>query len=356
MEQPNISEVIAVKQDNQLVLTSEEREKVSRYKAHIDLSDNNNIIQYAAESQTKMVSFSEAVLNQVRNKDIGAVGDILSGLVSDLQSFDGSINKPRVWNFMRSLKKKVLRIKAEYSRIEQNAQKIEIQLEKQSQTLSKDIILFDKLYAQNEQYFRDLSLYIYAGEEKIAEMRETTLPAMQKALDENYTWQDDQNYKFMEQQVNRFEKKIHDLKLSRMISLQLAPQVRLVQDNSAVMMDKIQSSIVNTLPLWRNQIVLALGLAHSQQALEMQRAVNDATNRMLQRNSEMLRTSTQQIAEENERGIVDLETLRKANEDLVAAINSVLNIQEESRRKRQIAEQELQRMEGELKNKLLLHS
>jgi uncharacterized protein YaaN involved in tellurite resistance len=353
MEQQNIPEVIAGKPDKQQVLTPEEQEKVNHYKSRIDLSSKSNIIQYAAESQTKMVSFSETVLNQLRNKDIGSVGDILSGLVADLQSFDHSINKPRIWTFWQSLKKKILRIKAEYSRIEKNVLQVEVQLEKHYQTLSKDIILFDKLYEQNEQYFKDLSLYILAGEEKIAEMQELILPAMRKAVDENNDLQAEQNYKFLEQQLHHFEKKIHDLKLSRMISLQLAPQLRLVQDNSLVMMDKIQSSIVNTLPLWRNQMVLALGLVHSQQAVEAQRAVSNATNRMLQRNSEMLRTSTQQIAEENERSIVDIGTLRKANEDLFATINSVLNIQEEGRRKRIAAEQELQQAEDELKRKLV---
>jgi uncharacterized protein YaaN involved in tellurite resistance len=311
-------------------LMAEERDKVAVYKSKIDLNNKNSIIQYGAESQTKIVSFSETVLNQLRNKDIGAVGDVLSGLVTELKTFDKSINKPAILNFFLSLKKRIIRLKAEYTKVEKNVEQVEVQMEKHYQSLSKDIILFDKLYEQNEQYFRDLSLYIFAGEEKIAEMQ-GTVP---------------------QEQLHPFEKKIHDLKISRIISLQLAPQIRLVQNNSAILMERIQSSLVNTLPLWRNQMVLSLGLIHSQQALEAQKAVNDATNSMLQRNSEMLRTTSVQIAEENERSIVDMTTLRKANEDLFATIDKVLSIQEEGRIKRLAAEKELLNIEKEIKQKI----
>ena len=315
-------------------LTVEEQDKVVLYKSKIDLNSGNSIIQYGAESQAKLVSFSENILSQLRNKDVGAVGDILSGLVAELKTFDKSIRQPRLFDFVRSLKNKIIRIKADYTRVEKNVAQVEVQMEKHYQTLSKDIILFDKLYEQNEQYFRELSLYIYAGEEKLAELKDTALPERQKELAE------------------RLEKKIHDLKISRMISLQLAPQLRLVQNNSAILMERIQSGLVNTLPLWRNQMVLALGLFHSQQALEAQRAVNEATNNMLKRNSEMLRTTSVRIAEENERSVVDIETLRKANDDLFATIDSVLNIQEEGRRKRRAAEQELLGIENQLKGRM----
>jgi uncharacterized protein YaaN involved in tellurite resistance len=314
----------------EIELTAEEQDKVAVYKSKIDLNNKNSIIQYGAESQTKIVSFSETVLNQLRNKDIGAVGDVLSGLVTELKTFDKSINKPAILNFFLSLKKRIIRLKAEYTKVEKNVEQVEVQMEKHYQSLSKDIILFDKLYEQNEQYFRDLSLYIYAGEEKIAEMQ-GVVP---------------------QEQLHPFEKKIHDLKISRIISLQLAPQIRLVQNNSAILMERIQSSLVNTLPLWRNQMVLALGLIHSQQALEAQKAVNDATNSMLQRNSEMLRTTSVQIAEENERSIVDMATLRKANEDLFATIDNVLSIQKEGRIKRLAAEKELLNIEKEIKQKI----
>ncbi|GHV55751.1 tellurium resistance protein [Bacteroidia bacterium] len=314
-----------------LDLTTEEQDKVVLYKSKIDLNSQNSVIQYGAESQARLVSFSENVLSQLRNKDVGAVGDILSGLVAELKTFDKSIRKSRIFDFLRSLKAKIIRIKADYTRVEKNVAQVEVQMEKHYQALSKDIILFDKLYEQNELYFSDLSLYIYAGEEKLAELHETALSAREKEI------------------AGRLEKKIHDLKISRMISFQLAPQLRLVQNNSAILMERIQSGLVNTLPLWRNQMVLALGLFHSQQALEAQHAVNEATNNMLKRNSEMLRTTTVRIAEENERSVVDIETLRKANDDLFATIDNVLNIQEEGRRKRRAAEQELLDIENRLK-------
>ena len=333
-------------------LSVEEQGKIAVYKSKIDLNSKNSIIQYGAESQTKMVNFSTTVLNQLRNKDIGEVGDILSGLVSDLKTFDRSINKPKILTFFESLKKKILRIKAEYSKVEKNVEQVEIRMEKHYQSLSKDIILFDKLYEQNEQYFSDLSLYIQAGEEKIAEVQNTLLPELQNAVVAGNDLQAQQRYNFLEQQLYQFQKKIHDLKISRTISLQLAPQIRLVQNNSSILMERIQSSLVNTLPLWRNQMVLSLGLIHSQQALGAQHAVNEATNNMLKRNSEMLRTTSVKIAEENERSIVDLDTLRQVNNDLFNAVESVLTIQREGCQKRLAAEKELLDIEQELRVKL----
>ncbi len=334
-------------------LTADEQDKVAVYKSKIDLSSKSNIIQYGAAAQNQMVSFSENVLRQVRTKDLGTVGDTLAGLVTEIKTFDKAINRGGILGFFRSLKRKLIHLKAEYTRIEKNMGQVEVQLEKHYQTLMKDINVFDKLFEQNEQYFRDLSLYIYAGEEKLKEVNENLLPAMRIEAEERNDPQSVQKYKDMEQQAHQFDKKLHDLKLSRMISLQLAPQIRLVQNNSAVLMDKIHSSIVNTLPLWRNQMVLALGLVHSQQALNAQRAVNDATNQMLQRNSEMLRSSSTQIATENERGIVDLDTLHKVNTDLFATIDEVLRIQEEGRQKRRAAETELRKVENDLKTKLV---
>ncbi len=335
--------------ENAMVVSPEEREKIDSYKSRIDLSNKSNIIQYGAVAQNQMVSFSEEVLRQVRTKDIGAVGDTLSGLVADLKVFDKSINKPGFLGFFNRLKKKIIRIVAEYDKIEKNVVQVELQLEKHYQTLLKDVNLFDKLFEKNEQHFRELSLYILAGEEKIEEVRHQILPNLLAEFQQTNDPKTEQQYKDIEQQLHQFDKKLHDLKLSRMVSLQLAPQIRLVQGNSMVLMDKIQSSIVNTLPLWRNQMVLALGLVHSQQALEAQRAVNDATNQMLQRNSEMLRNSSTQIARENERSIVDIETLQKVNADLFATINDVLKIQEEGRTKRQAAEVELRKVEEEFR-------
>jgi len=338
-----------------LVLTPEEKLTVEQYKSTIDLTSKNTIIQYGAACQSRMTTFSETVLTQIRNKDLGTVGETLSGLVSDLQTLDKSINKPGgFWGFLMSLKKKVLYIKAAYSKIETNVVQVERQLEKHYQTLLKDIHLFDRLYEQNEQYYRDITLYIQAGEEKINEVQQTVLPQLKAEAEQSNNPQLVQQCRDMEQQLNQFDKKLHDLRLSRMISLQLAPQIRLVQNNSSMLMDKIQSSIVNTLPLWRNQMVLALGLVHSQQALEAQKAVNDATNKMLQRNSELLRSSSTKIAIENERGIVDLDTLKKVNTDLHATINDVLRIQNEGRQKRQVAEKELLTIENEFRSKLMI--
>ncbi|MDR2919997.1 MAG: toxic anion resistance protein [Tannerella sp.] len=348
-------QLISKETSETVVLTPEEKQTVEQYKAKIDLNNKSNIIQYGAATQSRMVAFSETVLTQIRNKDLGSVGETLSGLVSDLKTFDKSISKPGgFWGFLMSLKKKLIYIKSQYSRIETNVVQVERQLERHYQTLLKDIHLFDRLYEQNEQYYRDISLYIYAGEEKIKETQDTVLPQLKAEAEQADDPRLTQQCRDMEQQINQFDKKLHDLKLSRMISLQLAPQIRLVQNNSSMLMDKIQSSIVNTLPLWRNQMVLALGLVHSQQALEAQKAVNDATNKMLQRNSEMLRSSSTKIAIENERSIVDIDTLKKVNTDLFATIEDVLKIQEDGRQKRHAAEKELLNVENEFKTKLMI--
>ena len=335
------------KTSEEIVLTPEEITKVEYYKSTIQPEDRNSMIEYAAAAQSKMVAFSETALGRIRNKDLGAVGETLSGLVSNLKTFNHAINKPGgIMGFLMSLKKKIQYIKAEYTKIETNITLVERQMEKHYQTLLKDIHLFDGLYAQNELYYRELSLYIVAGEEKMNEIR-TALSAKQTEAERTNDPQIIQQIKHTEQQIDQFEKKLHDLKISRMISLQLAPQIRLVQNNSAMLMDKIHSGIVNTLPLWRNQMVLALGLVHSQQAFEAQKSVNDVTNRMLQRNSEMLRTSSAKIAVESERSIVDIETLKKINNDLFATIDDIMQIQTESRLKRQAAEKELQEVENE---------
>ncbi|NDV82404.1 toxic anion resistance protein [Bacteroides sp. 51] len=326
--------LISIDPDKRLELTSEEEKKVAEYKSRIDISNKSQMIQYGATSQNRMVTFSETVLSQVRNKDMGGVGELLSGLLADLKSFDKSMNKGGIFSIFMSLKKKLMYLMNQYTKAETNVIQVERQMEKHYQTLLKDIHLFDKLYEQNEQHFRELSLYIYAGEEKIEELRKAELSNEEQ------------------QQLHYFEKKVHDLKISRMISLQMAPQIRMIQNNSAVLMDKIQSSIVNTLPLWRNQMVLALGLIHSQQALDAQKAVNDATNEMLRKNSDMLRSSSVQLAKENERSIVDMDTLHKINSDLFATIDEVLAIQNDGRRRRGEAEQELLKVENELRAKI----
>lgn len=330
MEQKTI---LPIDPEQKLELSPEEETKVAEYKSKINISNKSFVIQYGAVAQNKMVAFSETVLKQVRAKDMGGVGELLSGLLTNLKTFDHSINKKGIFSFFMSLKKRLIYLKNQYSKVETNVVQVERQLEKHYQTLLKDIHLFDNLFEQNAAYFRELSLYIYAGEEKVTELQ-----AQELTPDE-------------QQQLHYFEKKLHDLKISRMIALQMAPQIRMIQNNSAVLMDKIQSSIVNTLPLWRNQMVLALGLIHSQQALEAQKAVTDTTNEMLRRNSEMLHTSTVQLAQENERSLVDMDTLRKINSDLFATIDEVISIQEEGRRKRNEAERELLNVETEFRKK-----
>ncbi len=344
---------IQLSADTALVLTDDERQKVEGYKEKINLSDTNMVIQYGVPAQNKLSSFSEQVLSQVRTKDMGEPGEVLASLSNNLRDFDDTINKKSFFGLFDSLKKRVNRIKSEYSKVEKNIVGIGLQLEKYNQTLLKDIHLFDRLYEENKEYFREISLFIIAGEEKIKEMHELVLPQMKAEAEQSQDQQLAQAYRDMEQQVNRFEKKVHDLKLSRMISLQLAPQIRLVQNNSAALTDKIQSTIANTLPLWKNQMVLSLGLVHSQQALEAQKAVTDATNKLLQKNSEMLKQSTTQIAQETERGIVDMETIRKANTDLFTALDDLMRIQAEGRQKRLDAEVELKSAESELKSRLL---
>ncbi|NDV65587.1 toxic anion resistance protein [Bacteroides sp. 224] len=326
--------ITAEDQETRPALTAEEEARVAEYKSKIDISNKSYVIQYGAASQNRMVSFSETVLTQVRNKDMGGVGELLSGLLTNLKTFDRTMNSKGLFSIFMSLKKKLIHLKSQYSKVETNVVQVERQLEKHYQTLLKDIHLFDQLYKQNEGYCRDLSLYIYAGEDKIQELRS-------KELSNEET-----------QQLHYFEKKLHDLKISRMISLQMAPQIRMIQNNSAMLMDKIQSSIVNTLPLWRNQMVLALGLIHSQQALDAQKAVNDATNEMLRRNSDMLRSSTIELARESERSIVDMDTLHKINIDLFATIDEVMSVQEEGRQKRLEAERELQKVELEFRTKI----
>ena len=331
-------------------LSPDEITKVEKYKGTIDFKNPNQIIQYGNAAQNQLSSFADSILSTVRSKDMGEIGGLLATLSVDLKEFDNATKKK---GFFQSLKKRVERLQSEYSKVETNINKIEIQLSNHSQTLLKDIYLFEEQFKQNREYFRELSLYIQAGDEKIKEMREVTLPEMQLKAQNSNDMQASQEYRDLEQQVVRFEKKIHDLKLSRTISLQLAPQIRMVQSNSATLIDKIQSTIANTIPLWKNQMVLSLGLVHSQQALQAQKTVTDATNELLRRNSEMLKQSTVEIATESERGIVDIETIKKANDDLFQAMDDLLRIQSEGRQKRLAAEVELKAAEEQLKKRLV---
>lgn len=343
-------------QDLQVNFTPEEKALIQQYKNNINLNSTTDIIQYGVASQTKVSNFSNEILKQVRTKDMGGAEDILLNLRSDIKSFDENVNKKPLIPFFDTLKKKVQRLRTEYASVEKNIHQIELKLEGHYKNLMKDVTIFDKLFVENQNYFKELSLHIAAGEEKLEEVHSTVLPQMRKEAEETGDQHKIQAYKDMEQHVVRFERKIHDLKLTRMVVLQTAPQIRMIQSNSSSLMEKIQSSIVNTLPLWKNQMVLTLGIAHAQRALEAQKAVTDATNELLRKNSEMLKESTINVARETERGIVDIETIKKANNDIIQTIEQVLQIQRDGREKRKVVEQELLQSENELKQNLLKSS
>lgn len=337
-------------------LTDEERALVQQYKDKINLTSSTDIIQFGVGSQSQVGNFSTEILKQVRTKGLGGAEDILINLRSDLKSFDENLNKKPLIPFFDNLKKRIQRMKTEYTYVEKNIHQIELKLEGHYKNLAKDVNIFDKLFLQNQQYFKDLSLHIQAGEEKLQEVHSTVLPQLKQEAEESGDQHKIQAYKDMEQHVVRFERKIHDLKLTRMVVLQNAPQIRMIQSNSSALMEKIQSSLVNTLPLWKNQMVLTLGIAHSQRALEAQKAVTDATNELLRRNSEMLKESTIQVAKETERGVVDIETIKKANQDIISTLDEVLRIQREGREKRKVVEQELLQAENDLKTHILKSS
>lgn len=336
--------------------TDEEKSIIQQHKDKIDLTSATNVIQFGVGSQSKVSNFSNEILKQVRTKDMGGAEDILLGLRSDVKAFDANLNKKPLIPFFDNMKKKLQRMRTEYQSVEKNIHQIELKLEGHYKSLAKDVNIFDKLFVENQNYFKELSLYIAAGEEKLKEAHEQTLPQLKQEAEESGDQHKIQAYKDMEQHVVRFERKVHDLKLTRMVVLQTAPQIRLVQNNSSALMEKIQSSLVNTIPLWKNQMVLTLGIAHSQRALEAQKAVTDATNELLRRNSEMLKESTINVAKETERGIVDIETIKKANQDIVSTIEQVLQIQRDGREKRKVVEQELLQAENELKDNLLKSS
>ncbi|NGM72726.1 toxic anion resistance protein [Sphingobacterium sp. SGL-16] len=340
----------------QVNFTPEEKALIQQYKDKINLQSTTDIIQFGVASQTKVSNFSNEILKQVRTKDMGGAEDILLNLRTDIKSFDEKLNKKPLIPFFDNLKKKVQRLRTEYASVEKNIHQIELKLEGHYKNLLKDVNIFDKLFQENQNYFKELSLHIAAGEEKLQEVHNVTLPQLKREAEESGDQHKIQAYKDMEQHVVRFERKVHDLKLTRMVVLQTAPQIRMIQSNSSSLMEKIQSSIVNTLPLWKNQMVLTLGIAHSQRALEAQKAVTDATNELLRKNSEMLKESTISVARETERGIVDIETIKKANNDIIQTIEQVIQIQRDGREKRKVVEQELLQSENELKQQLLKSS
>ena len=334
-------------------LTPEELQMVNDFSEKIDLHNSQAILQYGVGTQKKMADFSEAALNNVRTKDLGEVGDMLSSLVVDLKSFDITEQDKGFKGLFKKSSNKITAMKAKYDKAEVNVNNVCTALENHQVTLMKDIALLDKMYAVNLTYFKELSMYILAGKKKLEEVRTGELAAAVAKAETSNLPEDAQVAKDLQSMCDRFEKKIHDLELTRMISIQTAPQIRMVQNNDTLMAEKIQSTIVNTIPLWKSQMVLALGIEHSAQAAKAQREVTDMTNELLRKNADILKTATIDTAKESERGIVDLETLKHTNESLISTFDEVLKIQTEGREKRQTAEAEMQRMENELKKKLL---
>lgn len=335
------------------ILTEEEIRTVDAFAQQIDLTNSAMVLQYGAGTQKKMADFSESALENVRSKDLGEVGELLSGVVKELKTFDEEEEKGGFFGIFKKASNKIETMKAKYAKAETNVNEIVKVLEKHQVQLMKDSALLDKMYELNLTYFKELSMYILAGKKKLAEVRSTQLQELLNKAKLSGLPEDAQAAKDLDSLCSRFEKKIHDLELTRMISIQTAPQIRLVQNNDTLMVEKIQSTIVNTIPLWKSQMVLALGVEHSAQAAAAQREVTDMTNELLKKNAEKLKMATIETAKESERGIVDMETLKATNESLISTLDEVMNIQREGRQKRQEAEEGLRSMEQELKAKLL---
>lgn len=334
------------------ILSDEERRMVDSFAQQIDLTNSALVLQYGAGTQKKMADFSESALENVRSKDLGEVGELLSSVVKELKDFDEEEEKG-FFGIFKKASNKIESMRAKYAKAETNVNEIVKVLEKHQVQLMKDTALLDKMYELNLTYFKELSMYILAGKKKLAEVRNTQLKELTQKANLSGLPEDAQAARDLESMCNRFEKKIHDLELTRMISIQTVPQIRLVQNNDTQMVEKIQSTIVNTIPLWKSQMVLALGVEHSAQAAEAQRQVTDMTNELLKKNAEKLKMATVETAKASERGIVDIETLKATNESLISTLDEVMNIQREGREKRQAAETELRNMEQELKAKLL---
>lgn len=333
-------------------LTDEERKIVNEFASKIQLTNSNVIMQYGSGAQKKIADFSETALSSVRSKDLGEVGEMLSGVVSELKNFDEEETKG-FFGFFKRGANKITAMKAKYSKASANIDRISTALEGHQVQLLKDSAMLDKMYEMNKVYFKELSMYILAGKKKLLEVRENDLPQLVERAKQSGLPEDAQAANDLASLCNRFEKKLHDLELTRTISIQMAPQIRLVQGNDTLMSEKIQSTLVNTIPLWKSQMVLALGVAHSQQAAEAQREVSEMTNELLRKNAETLKMATVETAKESERGIVDIETLRHTNEMLISTLDEVIQIQEDGRTRRAEAETELGRIEKELKQKLL---
>ena len=349
---PNADAAVAAALDD--TFTQQEREEIERFAGTIDITNPDHVMLYGADAQKKVSEFSDTILASVKNTDSGEVGDILTKLITELQGFEGVSEQPKgLGKLFFSAKKQLSAIQARYDVVSANVEIIAGNLEQHQVQLLKDVAMFNQLYDKNLEYFRELTMYIVAGEMRLEEVRNTDLTALRKKAEETGDTMDAQAAKDLADQCDRFEKKLHDLKLTRQVALQMAPQIRMLQNNNALLVERIQSTLVNTLPLWKNQMVLAIGLQHSQQAMKAQKAVTDATNELLRKNAETLKQGTLATAKEAERGIIDLETLTKTNQDLIDTITEVQRIQADGRAKRQEAEKRLAAMEAELKRKML---
>ena len=334
-------------------LTEEEKKIVREFSKQIDINNSAQMLQYGAGAQKKMLGFSESAINNVRTKDMDVVGDLITNLVMEIKGFDAEEETKSFLGFFKKNANKLSGFKIKYDTVEKNIDKIVDNLEGHKMIMLKDVATLDKMYEMNLEYYKELTMYILAGREKLNEMWENELPAMQAAAAKSGKPEDAQAANDFADRCNRFDKKLHDLELTRNICIQMGPQIRLVQANDSVMIEKIQSSIVNTIPLWKNQMVLSLGLANSERAIQAQRQVTDITNDLLRKNADILKTSTIEAAKESERSIVDIDTLKHTNQSLIETLDEVLRIQQDGRQKRRDAEGELQHIETELKNRLL---
>ena len=356
--EPSKEELVKITQKTE-VLSPEDRKRIDEIKDNIDLVNSQTALQFGINAQRDIAEFSDNILSNIRSKDSGYIGDLLSNLVVKVKSFDIEDNKKSSFvkkiPIIGSLVGNAKSMMAEYDKLSVQVDKIQGELDKARMTMLKDIVMFDNMYERNLEYFKELQLYIKAGEEKIIELQEKTIPKLRMEAMNSQNQMAVQVVSDFENAVSRFEKKIHDLKLSKTIAIQTAPQIRLIQNNDKVLVDKVQSAIYNTIPLWKSQIVIALGLAKQQKVLQMQREITDTTNELLRRNAEMLKQNTIETAKETERGIVDIETVKKVNEDLISTIEETITIQKEGRERRKLAETELMEIEDRLKQTLLAH-
>ena len=351
-EEKEPAEAAVKKEMEETILTPEEQKLVADFAARIDIENTNQILQYGAGTQKKMADFSDAALANVKTQELGEAGDLIAEVVGELRDFDATEEKG-IFGFFKKQSNKIEAMKNRYAKAEVNVQKIVDSLQEHQIRLMKDSAMLDKMYQQNLNYYKELTMYILAGKKKLEEVRNGRLSQLETKAQISGSAQDAQEAKDLDSKCNRFEKKLHDLELTRTISMQTAPQIRLVQNNDTTMVEKIQTTIVNTIPLWKSQMVLALGIAHSTEAANAQRKVTDLTNELLKKNAEALHMASVETAKESERGIVDIETLKKTNADLIQTLDDVMRIQKEGRIKRPQAEVEMQRMEAELKSKLL---